>query len=127
VGAGCWLPPASCPGAVSWEGADSRPPEDSWPVLGGELDSGAACGGCNEPPPAELLPEELPAWFPLEVFALAAEAAEIVLPGNAWAATSASTPVSATLPAISQRLTRVSLRRAASRAKVFGMQAVLFE
>ncbi len=38
-----------------------------------------------------------------------------VLPGKALAATSVSTPVRATLPAISQRLTRPSLRRAASR------------
>jgi hypothetical protein len=116
-------------GAVSWEGADSRPAEDSWPVLGDGLDSGAVCGACKEPAPAELLLEELPAGFrPLDVFALAAEAEEIVLPGNAWAATSASTPVSATLPAISQRLMRVSLRRAASRAKLFAnMQAVCVE
>jgi hypothetical protein len=97
-------------------------------VLGDELDSGAVCGGCKEPAPVELLPEELPVWFDLpDVFALAAEAAEIVLPGNAWAATSASIPVSATLPAISQRFVRVSLRRAASRAKVFAMQAVCVE
>jgi hypothetical protein len=118
VGAG------SCAGEVSWEGADSRPDDDSRPVPGDELDSGADCGGCKEPLPVELLLEELPAGSPccpLDVFALADE---MVLPGKAWAATSVSTPVSATLPAISQRLVRVSLRRAASRAKVFGMQAV---
>ncbi len=37
------------------------------------------------------------------------------LPGNAWAAASASTPVSATLAAIIQRLAELSLRSAASR------------
>jgi hypothetical protein len=40
------------------------------------------------------------------------------LPGKALAATSASTPVSTTLPATSQRLTWLSLRRAASRVWV---------
>jgi hypothetical protein len=117
----------SCAGGVSWEGADSLPAEDSWPVLGDELDSGAACGGCREPAPAELLLEELPAgsWCGLlDVFVLADEAVGIVLPGNAWAATSVSTPTSATLPAISQRLMRVSLRRAASRAEGLAMESV---
>lgn len=37
-------------------------------------------------------------------------------PGNALAAASANTPVRATLPAISQRLTRRSLRVAVSRS-----------
>jgi hypothetical protein len=117
----------SCAGEVSWEGADSLPAEDSWPVLGDEPDSGADCGGRREPVPDELLLEELPAGSPccpLDVFALVDE---MVLPGKAWAATSVSTPVSATLPAISQRLVRASLRRAASRAKVLGMQAVSAE
>jgi hypothetical protein len=112
---------------VSREGADSWLGEDSWPLLGDELDSGADCGGCKVPVPVELLLEELPAGSPrcpLDVFALAGE---MVLPGKAWAATSVSTPVSATVPAINQRLRRVSLRRAASRAKVFGMQAVCVE
>jgi hypothetical protein len=117
----------SRPGEVSWEGVDSRPAEDSWPVLGDGVDSGADCGGCKEPDPVELLLEEPPAGspcWPLDVFALLDER---VLPGKAWAATSVSTPVSATLPAINQRLVRVSLRRAASRAKVFGMQRVCVE
>ena len=38
-----------------------------------------------------------------------------VRPGNAWAAASANTPVSATLPAMSMRLMRESLRLASSR------------
>jgi hypothetical protein len=38
-----------------------------------------------------------------------------VLPGKALAATSERTPVRVTLPAISQRLMRASLRRALSR------------
>jgi hypothetical protein len=98
-------------------------------VLGDELDSGAVCGGCKEPVPDELLLEEPPVWCrspPLDVFVLAAEAVGIVLPGKAWAATSVSTPASVTLPASSQRLMRVSLRRAASRAEGFAMQSVCF-
>ena len=47
--------------------------------------------------------------------ALALVELRLVLPGKALAATSASTPVSTTLPAISQRLMRLSLSRAASR------------
>jgi hypothetical protein len=44
-----------------------------------------------------------------------APAALTVLPGKALAATSANTPVSAIEPATSQRLARLSLRKAASR------------
>ncbi len=44
-----------------------------------------------------------------------ADAVLDVLPGNAWAAASANTAVSATLPAISQRFSRLSWRSAASR------------
>lgn len=62
-----------------------------------------------------------------ELAALLADAVA-VLPGKACAATSASTPVRATLPAISQRFMRLSLRRAASRLRLLGcslaMQAV---
>ena len=46
---------------------------------------------------------------------LAVAPAWIVLPGNAWAATSESSAVRATLPAITQRLTRRSFSSAASR------------
>jgi hypothetical protein len=45
-------------------------------------------------------------------------AALTVLPGKALAATSANTPVRATEPAMSQRLTRLSLLSAASRVLV---------
>jgi hypothetical protein len=96
--------------------------------VGEGADSGAAWGGAGEPAdPVEGLAEEPPAgsWLrPPEVFVLAAEAVGTVFPGKAWAATSASTAVTATLPAISQRLTRVSLRRAASRASGFVMSEV---
>lgn len=47
-----------------------------------------------------------------------------VLPGRAWAATSVSTPVRVTLPAISQRLTRMSLRSAVSRAFVVRVRGI---
>jgi hypothetical protein len=63
---------------------------------------------------------ELPAWScAREFFVLPVEAVVVfVLPGKALAATSERTPVRATLPAISQRLTRESLLRAASRVWV---------
>jgi len=63
----------------------------------------------------EVPPDDWPAWLCARAL-LAAEAAWAFFPGNAWAATSASTAVSATLPAIIQRFTRLSLRSAASRA-----------
>jgi hypothetical protein len=55
----------------------------------------------------------------LELFTLLFDTVR-VLPGNAWAATSESTAVRATVPAISQRLMRESLRRAASRTVISG-------
>jgi hypothetical protein len=54
-------------------------------------------------------------WLACFVAALFAEEDLIVFPGNALAATSDSTAVSAREPAISQRFTRRSCRRAASR------------
>jgi hypothetical protein len=96
--------------------------------VGEGADSGAAWGGAGElADPVEGLAEELPARSracPPEVFVLAAEAVGTVFPGKAWAATSASTAVPATLPAISQRFMRVSRRRAASRASDFVMSEV---
>ena len=59
----------------------------------------------------------LDAWVARCLSAVLAALA-LAFPGKAWAATSVSTPVSATLPAISQRLMRASLRRAASRVWV---------
>lgn len=48
-------------------------------------------------------------------FGTAVPEALTVLPGKALAATAASTPVSVTLPATSQRLARTILRKPASR------------
>jgi hypothetical protein len=59
--------------------------------------------------------------------ALVLEACLTVLPGKALAATSVSTPVRTTLPAISQRLIVWSWRSAASRVWVvwFGIDSVV--
>jgi len=138
AGAGsCWLGADSCGRAVScagvgsWLGVDSGEPEED----SGEAEdrppglaccefvsgtvSGAVCGGCSvlADPAEELLDEGVEGPVP-ERLALVAEPAASVLPGKACAASSASTPVRVTLPAISQRLTRVSLRSAASRVCV---------
>jgi hypothetical protein len=66
---------------------------------------GACAGGCNAP--VEVLEELVDVWLAPEeacppAFALVTYLT--VLPGNALAATSVSTPVKRTLPAISQRL-----------------------
>jgi hypothetical protein len=61
-----------------------------------------------EEPPEERWPAEL------EFVLLLAATALALLPGNVAAATSANTPVSATLPAMSQRFARFSRWRAAS-------------
>lgn len=47
-----------------------------------------------------------------------------VSPGYAWAATAESAPVRVRLPAISQWLMRLSLRRAASRALTWGLDVI---
>lgn len=76
---------------------------------------GAFAGGCTElEAPAEVLPEE---WWVAPVERLLADVLAVLLPGNALAATSERTAVSATLPAISQRLTWCSRFIAASRSK----------
>jgi hypothetical protein len=53
-----------------------------------------------------------------EALRLLAEAGLAVLPGKALAAASANSPVSTTLPAMSQRFSRLSSRSAASRVWV---------
>jgi len=61
---------------------------------------GAWAGGCRE---FVVVLEGLPVCAP-DRFALPAEVVLVVLPGKAFAATSAKAPVRTTLPAISQRL-----------------------
>jgi hypothetical protein len=79
--------------------------DDSWPA------SGAFAGGSTGlADPAEELVDPVPEP------ALGLAALALPWPGNALAAASANTPVSATLPAISHRLTLRSLRIAASRS-----------
>jgi hypothetical protein len=84
----------------------------------GEEDSVAVCGawagGLSDPEDvvedAEEPLDERALELPLFVGELL-----IVLPGNAWAATSERTPVRMMLPAMSQRLIRRRLPTAASR------------
>lgn len=117
----------SC-GVASLDGADSCAGAASRDVSC----AGADCAADDSPVPSvaalgawagafsalEELVDELLDWafFALTVPVLAE--ALIVFPGNALAATSVNSPVRATLPAISQRLALVSLRRAASRVRV---------
>ncbi len=63
---------------------------------------GAWVGGCSE---RAVVLNGLLACAP-DRFTLLAEAALVVLPGNACAAASAKAPVRTTLPAMSQRLIR---------------------
>lgn len=137
-GVACWLGVASWAGEgsrlgvdsragvaaeASPEGVDSRAVVDSW--AGADswvLDRGVSEGGCKD---FEVLedPEEVPErcraaverWALLEAPTVPARLN--VLPGNALAATAVSTPVSVALPAISQRLQRLSRRSAASRER----------
>jgi hypothetical protein len=91
----CWV------GADSSVGADSG--VDSWVGADSRLACGASAGGCTE---LEEPEEALPAERCVEPARLAAEDLAELEPGNALAATSESTAVSATLPAISHRFTR---------------------
>jgi hypothetical protein len=95
---------------------------------------------CAEDPSEELLDSaELGAWAAARSVAaepsweteapdfLVAGVLEVVLtvwPGWASAATAENTPASVRLPAISQWLKRVSLRRAASRALTLGLEVI---
>ncbi len=84
------------------------------------LDRGACAGALSVEVPVEVLwpvrvPDERVArWAPPGA---AARVSLSVLPGKALAATAVSTPVRVALPAISQRLARLSRRRAASRER----------
>jgi hypothetical protein len=89
-----WLD--SCAGGASWEGATS----------GVVLDFGASLGAFK----ALVDPEDLPECEPVPPAAFA------LRPGKALAATSEKTAVSATDPAIIQRLARLSRRSATSLA-----------
>ena len=101
--------------------------EDELP-LDSEVDRGASAGALSVSEEV-VVPEEVlvasedaladSAELVPELSALLADAL-VVLPGKACAATSASTAARATLPAISQRFTRLSLRRAASRLWLLG-------
>ncbi len=85
-----------------------------------ELDCGACAGALRVEVPVEVpLPVRVPA-APAEWWASREAVARValsVLPGKALAATAVSTPVRVALPAISQRLARLSRRRAASRVR----------
>lgn len=109
----------SCAGVDSWLGVDSFADPDSPEAL----DCGAWAGGCRDLEELVEVPlDSLELRWEVEsaerCAALDAVVAFTVLPGKALAATAVSTPVRAVLPAISQRLERASLRRAASRVRV---------
>jgi hypothetical protein len=82
------------------------------------VDSDTDCGTCAAA--LRVVADSLEDFCGCELDFLALEVAVVVevafadCPGNAWAAAAAMVPVAATLPAISQRLTRVSLRSATS-------------
>ncbi len=84
------------------------------------LDRGACAGALSVEVPVEVpLPVCVPGAAAERCASREAVArvALSVLPGKALAATAVSTPVSVALPAISQRLARLSRRRAASRER----------
>jgi hypothetical protein len=104
---------------------DSVPVEDSGEFVETEFGTLVASSSAAEPLARELEPVDL---------ALAVEPPPAVVaealtafPENDWAATADSAPVAVMLPAISQRLMRVSLRSAASRdfmSSVFAIRSV---
>jgi hypothetical protein len=107
------------------EGEDSCPEEPSVADEDPSLDCGACAGALSVEVPVEVpLPVRVPGgraerWASPETVARVSLS---VLPGKALAATAVNTPVSVALPAISQRLARLSRRRAASREReVWGL------
>lgn len=102
----CWLGVASPDRDTSWEGLDSCAGCDPCDGLDSCVgaDSVVACGACeggrSGAGPSVVVVEEWPVVPVCEAVLALAE----LRPGNALAANSANTPVSATLPAISQRL-----------------------
>jgi hypothetical protein len=115
----------SCLGADCSVGADSGAGADSWVGADSRLDWGASAGGrTGLEEPEGALPEE---WWVDPVDRFVAEDLAALEPGNALAATSESTAVSATLPAINQRLTRFSRRSAASRVCECGLMSVVMK
>jgi hypothetical protein len=101
-------------------GEGSCPEEPSVAEEDPSLDRGACAGAVSVEVPVEVPdPARAPLtpaarWASREAVACVAFS---VLPGKALAATAVSTPVSVALPAISQRLARLSRRRAASRVR----------
>lgn len=86
---------------------------------------GAFEGGFSAPAPADEALDEAPEeWPACPLVALVLVAYLTVLPGKALAATSVSTPVSTTLPAIIQQLILWSSRSAASRVWVVWIRIV---
>jgi hypothetical protein len=106
---------ASGVGSLAGASEGSPEDEDSASLLDGSLAaSGALLGGVSA---FDVDVWVLELWW-VVVFALCVELVvelAFALPGNACAATSVSTPVSATLPAISQRLASASRRSELSR------------
>lgn len=101
--------------------ADSCAALDSSELDAGPVDSEDSEADCGAWAAAlSVLAEPLEDFCGCELDFLALEVAALVevaftaCPGNAWAATAAIVPVAATVPAISQRLTRASLFSAAS-------------
>jgi hypothetical protein len=100
------------------EGEDSCPEDPSVAEEDPLLDWGACAGALSveEPVEAPLAARaaRVARWASPEAVARVSFS---VLPGKAPAATAVNTPVSVALPAISQRLARLSRRRAASRER----------
>jgi hypothetical protein len=116
------LDPCSLVDGVDSCAEDPSAAEDDPSVV---LDRGTCAGALSVEVPVEaLLPVGMPderaaRWARPEAVARVSLSA---LPGKALAATAVSAPVSAALPAISQRLARLSRRRAASREReVWGL------
>jgi hypothetical protein len=119
----CWVGADASAGVASCAGAgDSRDGVAScWEGASGEgmlvcpsLDCGVWAGGFSAPPARLAFAPAVPLGRVVLLWLLA----PAPLPGKAFAATAVNAPVSAALPAISQRLARARRRSAASRVRV---------